>query len=201
MAEQIDLRDLARRIEALEKRFDGVADAARQRQDDWGSMQSQAAKVPDLLTEMRELKRVVERIAGRPPVVAETLPAREVPTLDLSKVIPTVLAQLRDGYLPTSSEVQEAVKQEIAEALEKLDLSGLAERVYQDVRTAGVEEKLAKLLQSRVGTDVDSSGVIAAIVDRLLKELNLDELLARISTDIARQIADRLEVSLKRRYT
>lgn len=200
MTEEIDLKDIVRRIEALERRFDGVADAARQRQDNWGSVQAQAAKVPDLLTEIRELKRAIDKLTGRPAAVVEAIPTHKVAPLDLKEVIPAVLTQLRDHYLPTSDEVRELVTEEIGEALGKLDLSGLAERVYQDVRTVGVEEKLAKILHDRVSKDVDSGSVVSTIVDRLLKELNLDELLARISKEVASQVAERLEISLRRGY-
>lgn len=201
MQGEVDVRELARRVEALERRFDSVADSARKRQDGFGSVKAKADRVPDLQEQVRDLTHQVQRLSGRPlseqvPVAAE--PSKAMPlSFDLKKVIEAVLAQLRGQgqYLPTKDEVLQIVKTEVANAVTKLDLTELAQRVYRDLTTAGVEEKVAKLLGPTVAKDVNIQAIVSAVVQNVLGQLDMKALAEKVAT----AIAGNLEVSVSKR--
>lgn len=196
MPEEVDLRELTRRFDQLERTVERISGQATARQDEFGSVRVKTEKVDELLERVRTLEREVQRLSGRKP---EATPVPVPQAFDLKGAVSSVLGQLRDQHLPTREEVVELIRQEITNATSKVDLQGLADRVYKDLTTAGVEEKLAKLLQGRVAGEVDARAIVSVMAEQVLKQLDLNATVEKLVAKLVEQ----LEVSItpKRRYS
>jgi len=198
---EIDIRELARRVEQLEKQMARVADQATARQEEFGSVRANAARIPELQEQVRGLLRDLQRLTGRSTTVEQVPvaePPRGMPQIDLKKVIEAVLGQLRQTqYLPTKEDVLALVKQEMANAITKIDVQALAERVYRDLSTAGVEEKVAKQLRDQVARDVDVRAVTSAVAEQVLKQLDFKAIAERLVAELSKQLE--ISVSARRR--
>lgn len=196
---EIDLRDLQRRMEQFEKLMERISTQATARQEEFGSVRTNAARIPELQEQVRGLLRDLQRLSGRPveqvPAVTEP-PKGGMPQLDLKKVIEAVLVQLRQAqYLPTKEDVLVLVRQEVANAITKIDIQGLADRVYQDLSTAGVEEKVAKSLGPTVAKEVNFQAIVSAVAQNVLGQLDMKALAEKV----AAAIAGNLEVNVSKR--
>lgn len=199
MADQIDLRELDRRLIRLEKQLEQIAAQLAARLDDWGPVKAAAGKVEGLVEELRVLKRS----AGRSPRAEEDpIPSAPVVTTRLDdaaigRIVEVVLARLREKKgLPTMEEMTA----EVTRQLRGIDLTALARKLLDDVTVGGIEERLARLLREAMQREVDAKTVRGLIVDALIKGFDLEAYRAELIQALAAKIAESLDVSKRRNY-
>lgn len=102
--EDVDIRDLERRVTQLEKAVERISERATRREEDWGTVRTRAEKVDGLRDEVRELRRLLghpERTAVEPqPALPQTVaPVKAVST---ESIVSAVMEQLKGRTIPTS---------------------------------------------------------------------------------------------------
>lgn len=202
----IDPRELERRLLKLERQMEQVLEAVRKREDDLGTIRSNAAKVQPLIEELREVKRLVGRGGdGRTMTAVAPVPppapvmAQTGAPVDVKQVIRGVAGELlQKGQLPTLDDLKRIVKEEIGTQLRTLvNMDALTERIWKEITATGVEERLAKLLLDRVGREVDTKQVIRQLVEDILARINVESLVPQVTTGVAEKIAAGLELRRK----
>jgi len=198
-------RELDRRVERVEaaigrldNRFSSVADAARERQDDWGSVRAQADRVPELQEQMRELKqqlaeqgreieqlrKLAERLESRRgdtapapraearlPEIAERAPER-LSEWDLNRTSYRAV-----GRIPTEDEFRKIAQREVREALAGRSVADLIAEIRPDLGTK--LQKLSPLLK-RLGIDLDAGELVTTVIDAILDRIDLDQIISDV---------------------
>lgn len=199
-----DPREFERRLQRLELQIEQLMEAVRRREEDFSVVRTNAGKVPDLLEQMRELKRTMGRGDDRVATAAPT-PAPVAQTsapVDVRQVVKGVAEQLlAKGQLPTVDDLKRIVKEEIGTQLRALvNVEQLTERIWKEITATGVEERLAKLLLDRVGKEVDSKQVIRQLVEEILSRLNVESLTKPVTDGVVEKLASQLQLTRKSSY-
>lgn len=203
---ELDPKEMERRLARLEQQMELVLAAVRQREEDLGTMRANAAKVPALLEEIRELRRLMGRGEGKGATTPAPTPtpviAPSSAPIDTRAVIRSVAEQLlAKGSLPTLDDLKRIVKEEIGTQLRALvNVEQLTERIWKEITATGVEERLAKLLLERVGREVDTKVVIRQLVDEILARIDVPSLTAPVTTGVVDKLASQFTLSKKSGY-
>lgn len=180
--------DFERRLGRLERLFESVAEAARRREEDFGSVRAQANRVPDLQEEIRELRRQLvetqreaERLArqlGREPEATVT----EVTSEKVGPVAPVLQA-------PSADQIRVWVNDEVAAALRELDIGELLARTHPGIGRGA--ESLAQALR-RLGIEVEPETLVSAILDVTWERIDLDQIYDAVAGQLKELIPRRI---------
>lgn len=209
MANVLDQSEIVSELRSLKVAVERLEEQVRQREDDFSVVRSNASKVPTLEEQLREISRSLSQLSGRSGTVqkvdapaSQPLPQNRGEQVDSGKITKMLFERLKEaGQLPTIDDARKIIAEEVGKQVKQgIDLEALAKRIYKEISTVGVEDRLAKYLKDQVARDVDTKAIIRAIVEELLKQFKIEEMNAQIVEGLVKTLASSLEVRRRQGY-
>lgn len=99
--QEVDLKDLARRLKQVENALERIGERATRREDDWGTVRANAEKVGALRDEVRELRHLIGRPQDTQEQPVSSAPVRQQ-MQSTASLVDAVLLRMQQQEIPTS---------------------------------------------------------------------------------------------------